>query len=213
MNKPTMRKCCKVCKDAGKEASVYETHWVRERGAVVCPTLLSQECRYCGKKGHTPKYCTMAKKANVPTRKEERKIEKPKEEKKYTTCFEALINESDDEEEQVEWTGLSLRSDLPSTVTLRPHQVSYAEMLAKKPEPKKEVKVAAVMVPKKEEVTKKVWNWADDESSDEEDDMVPMVQMGVRKLAEPTKVSVFPKKIMNWADYETSDDEEEEAGW
>ena len=183
----------------------------RERGAVVCPTLLSQECRYCGKKGHTPKYCTITKKASVPTRQEERKVEKPKEEKKkYTTCFEALINESDDEEEEVEWPGL--REDLPSSVTLRPHQMSYAEMLAKKPEPKKEIKVAAVIVPKKEEVAKKVWNWADDESSDEDEDIAPKMQMGVKK-PEPAKVSVYPKKIMNWADYETSDDEEEEVGW
>jgi hypothetical protein len=205
-----MNKCCKVCKDAGKNASVYETHWVRERGVVVCPTLLSQECRYCGKNGHTPKYCRMTKKAILSTRQEERKEDKPKEENKYKNCFDALINESDDEEEEVEWPGLSLRSDLPSTVTLRPHQVSYAEMLAKKQEPKKEVNVAAVMVPQKEKVTKRVWNWADDESSDEEEEMVPNMQMGVKKLAEPTKVSVFPKKIMNWADEE---EEEEEAGW
>ena len=53
---------CKVCKDAGKTNSEYTSHWIRNapgpNGKVVCPTLLKQECKYCKKKGHTPKHCT-----------------------------------------------------------------------------------------------------------------------------------------------------------
>ena len=59
-NQPTNRTkmFCKVCKDAKKSESVYTSHSVRdETGKVVCPTLLSQECKYCKEKGHTPKYC------------------------------------------------------------------------------------------------------------------------------------------------------------
>ena len=53
---------CKVCKDAGKNETEYTSHWVRDapgpNGKVVCPTLLSQKCKYCRKYGHTPKHCS-----------------------------------------------------------------------------------------------------------------------------------------------------------
>jgi hypothetical protein len=50
--------CCKVCKDSGKSESEYSSHWPKDSdGKTVCPTLLAQECRYCGRSGHTVKYC------------------------------------------------------------------------------------------------------------------------------------------------------------
>lgn len=55
---------CKVCMDANKPMSVYSTHRVKQNGVVVCPTLLSQECKYCHKKGHTVKFCSTLKKEN-----------------------------------------------------------------------------------------------------------------------------------------------------
>lgn len=55
---------CKVCMDANKPKSVYSTHRVKQNGVVVCPTLLSQECKYCHKKGHTVKFCSVLKKEN-----------------------------------------------------------------------------------------------------------------------------------------------------
>lgn len=49
---------CKVCKDAGKSESEYSNHFVKDReGKVVCPTLLSLQCRYCQKPGHTVSHC------------------------------------------------------------------------------------------------------------------------------------------------------------
>jgi hypothetical protein len=50
---------CKVCHDAGKTVAEYSTHYVRESrgGAVVCPTILNQQCKYCKKHGHTPSHC------------------------------------------------------------------------------------------------------------------------------------------------------------
>ena len=52
---------CKVCHDAGRPKSEYTSHFVKDKkgpgGKVVCPLLLNQECRYCHKKGHTPKEC------------------------------------------------------------------------------------------------------------------------------------------------------------
>jgi len=61
MVKSTREPYCKCCHDAGKEESVYRSHFVKDKpgedGKVVCPTLLSQECNYCKKKGHTISYC------------------------------------------------------------------------------------------------------------------------------------------------------------
>lgn len=54
-------KFCSVCRDAGKPLEVYTSHFVKDQpgpnGKVVCPTLLSQPCRYCKESGHTVKYC------------------------------------------------------------------------------------------------------------------------------------------------------------
>lgn len=52
---------CKVCFDAGEEETCYTSHFVKDRpgpnGKVVCPTLLSTECRYCHDKGHFKSHC------------------------------------------------------------------------------------------------------------------------------------------------------------
>ena len=46
---------CKVCRDAGKADF---NHFVKNLdGSTNCPTLLSQDCRYCKAPGHTAKYC------------------------------------------------------------------------------------------------------------------------------------------------------------
>jgi len=51
---------CKVCYDAKKKE--HTSHNVRDRsGKVVCPTLLSQKCKYCAKTGHTRSYCPALK--------------------------------------------------------------------------------------------------------------------------------------------------------
>jgi hypothetical protein len=58
MSRVNTKPCCKVCKDAGKSAEEYGSHWPKDKdGRVICSTLLSQECRYCGESGHTVKYC------------------------------------------------------------------------------------------------------------------------------------------------------------
>ena len=52
---------CKVCRDAGKPASEYTSHFVKDQprpeGKIVCPTLLNQACRICHNTGHTSSYC------------------------------------------------------------------------------------------------------------------------------------------------------------
>ena len=53
---------CKVCHDAGRPASEYTSHYVKDQpgpgGKVVCPTLLNQKCRICQTPGHTSTYCS-----------------------------------------------------------------------------------------------------------------------------------------------------------
>lgn len=51
---------CKFCHDMGFEG--YDTHYTKDKrgpgGKVVCPKLLSMECRSCGEKGHVHTHCT-----------------------------------------------------------------------------------------------------------------------------------------------------------
>jgi hypothetical protein len=88
--KPTInaarKPCCKVCKDAGKTELEYGNHWPKDsNGKTVCPTLLAQECRYCGKSGHTVKYCQVLTKENSA----KEKFAKQEDRKKRAQAHEA----------------------------------------------------------------------------------------------------------------------------
>ena len=65
MSSTITKMSCPVCKSAGKPESVYTSHFTKSEpgpnGTVVCPTLLAQECGYCHKTGHTPKFCPKIK--------------------------------------------------------------------------------------------------------------------------------------------------------
>lgn len=52
-------KHCKVCYQAGYGSEVYSTHFTKVDGEILCPTILNNPCHRCGRKGHTPKYCTI----------------------------------------------------------------------------------------------------------------------------------------------------------
>ena len=114
---------CKVCESAGKSEKEVKSHYPKNRdGFTVCPTLLSQECRYCTKKGHTVKYCTIKKKDedNTWVLQQERKYAFDKQSSFGTTfskgcnekankkaaklllaSFDALYESSDEEEEVI----------------------------------------------------------------------------------------------------------------
>jgi hypothetical protein len=100
--KSIQRKLCPVCKDAGKPEKEYTSHFVRDKpgpdGKTICPLLLSLNCRKCGKKGHTFKYC----KVNVKETRQEQA--RPEQEKKRPNTiqkgkFVSLAESSDEEEE------------------------------------------------------------------------------------------------------------------
>jgi hypothetical protein len=106
---------CKVCHDAGKPESEYSSHWVKSlpdksgKSTITCPTLLSNECRYCFKTGHTAKFCPILEqnkkvqeKAERIARKEEaQKKVKVEKTKSVLSGFNALAEDSDSEGEEV----------------------------------------------------------------------------------------------------------------
>jgi flagellar biosynthesis GTPase FlhF len=115
----TQKPFCKVCQDAGKSEKEYTSHYVRSEpgpnGKVVCPTLLSQSCKYCDGCGHTPKFCPVlaAHKAaeekalkqaalrEIQEKKEaEKAAPKPAAAKKQSNVFAALCSDSDSESEK-----------------------------------------------------------------------------------------------------------------
>ena len=109
---------CKVCFDAKKPQTVYETHWVKDReGNVTCPTLNSQECRYCFKAGHTVKHCPVltaqntekekqARRQEALQRREAQEAQKASQKAKASASnrggFAALYDDSDDESKDEE---------------------------------------------------------------------------------------------------------------
>ena len=65
----TAQPFCKVCYDAGKNESVYTSHFLKDKqgpeGKVVCPYLLSLTCSFCKKsEGHTARHCPILLKRN-----------------------------------------------------------------------------------------------------------------------------------------------------
>ena len=101
--RPASKMHCKVCESAKKSPSIIASHFPKNRdGKTVCPTLLAQQCRGCGVKGHTISYCTIKEtpiKPTVCTIKV--KETKPKETNKPTTAYDSLYMSDDDEEEVV----------------------------------------------------------------------------------------------------------------
>ena len=101
---------CKVCMDAGKSRIEYESHYVKTReGVVCCPTLLSQQCRYCkltGKAGnHTVKYCpTLLKQQSEKNYAEkcsqdQKNANKSSKKTALSNAFAAAFSDSDTESE------------------------------------------------------------------------------------------------------------------
>ena len=96
---------CNVCHSAKKPLSIVTSHYPKNReGNTVCPTLLSQECRLCGKKGHTVKYCTKEQpKEQTRDNKERPRIkEQAPVKKRVLDVFNVLYESSDDEETRQE---------------------------------------------------------------------------------------------------------------
>ena len=159
---------CKVCADSKKPESVFTSHNVRDpkTNVVLCPTLLSQKCNYCGQNGHTTSHCK-SKQKDARIEEREIKLAKTKAQtdtsKSRKTGFAALESDSDDDVDDVV-------EDYPQVSThalTKPVLVGYAAALQKEPVPTKIYTMETFpMFPKP---TKKL-DWATAESDSEGDE-------------------------------------------
>ena len=146
------KKYCKVCHDAGKSETEYTSHFIRENrdpcSKVVCPTLLSLECRYCSKKGHTVKYCKLLEKDKIAEARQTKSSitnTKPKSQEKYkqpNNMFSNLESDSEDEEQEQdvkEVKEVEVRAPITSNIK------SYASALLRPALTSKEVKIAPII--------------------------------------------------------------------
>ena len=140
-----LKKYCKVCHDAGKSETEYTSHFIRENrdpcSKVVCPTLLSLECRYCSKKGHTVKYCKLLEKDKIAETRQSKSITntKSKSQEKYkqpNNMFSNLESDSEDEDDEKQEKELVIRA--PAITT---NIKSYASALLRPAIIPKEVKI------------------------------------------------------------------------
>ena len=175
------KKYCKVCHDAGKSETEYTSHFIRENrdpcSKVVCPTLLSLECRYCSKKGHTVKYCKLLEKDKIAEARQTKSSitnTKPKSQEKYkqpNNMFSNLESDSEDEEQEQdvkEVKEVEVRAPITSNIK------SYASALLRPALTSKEVKIAPIITRQNNDIVPSYNNikntyiknksWADTES-------------------------------------------------
>jgi hypothetical protein len=147
---------CKVCHDAGLPEKEYTSHYVKSEpgpnGKVICPTLLSQECRFCFSSGHTERYCPVIAENNK-TKRRMPIIDKKKNEQReknngntYPINRFSCLNISDDNTRQNEQTikedkNITLDEDFPALTRIKsvanipkPAIIGYANVAAKKPD-------------------------------------------------------------------------------
>lgn len=215
---------CKFCKDSGKSQSEFTSHYPKDKpgkeGKVICPTILSNDCRYCHEKGHAKSHCpklnakNSRKRLSGPNRfrrrpqkgpntlngwtmtamkqQRPRSIAQPKRKESKAIEFNAFaaLHTSDDEDVNV-----------PRPAVVKPKAV--AGSWAKKPDLSKEA-IQQKLVSKKQEL-------AVEQQVKEKDNMTPLLTV---KEAY-TKIQSIPSYIGSWADAcdsdsdSDSDDEEE----
>jgi hypothetical protein len=184
---PALKKFCKVCQDAGKSEKEYTSHFVRSapgpNGVVVCPTLLSQECRYCYGRGHTVKFCTVLEKnkkgeAFAAVASNQKKVVAKEKQVNPANSFDALYASDNDEEEELVSKvskNTNIVDEFPvlgaakKESLVKANAFSYAAALATEVKPKPLAPVATPVI--KTTPVRKWKTWADcDSSSDEDED-------------------------------------------
>jgi len=110
-----VKKFCKVCFDLKKTKEEYESHYVRENpdpsSKVTCPVLLSLECTFCSKPGHTVGYCKeLAHKKKEDEKRKRMELQKekpplePVKKQRPSNPFAALCDDSSDSETEQKQT-------------------------------------------------------------------------------------------------------------
>lgn len=220
---------CKVCHDAGKPESEYSNHWVRSlpdrsgKTTVTCPTLLSNECRYCYKLGHTAKFCPVIEKnkkdqdkaERIAARKEEEAQKKVKIENSTPAKrgFAALQEDSSDSEAE------NIQVSVLPTIVIEEYPSLGASMKPKMavhlPSVKPEIKTgwaAVAAKPKSAPVEDHFLAQLEERSMIKN---LPQSALKPKAAPMPSIKSAerdYTKKIYttNWADWSDSDSDEEE---
>ena len=71
------KKFCSVCHKAGKSEREYTSHFIKSipgpNGIVICPTILSSECKFCFQRGHwaSEEYCPALRQKKKQEKKEQ----------------------------------------------------------------------------------------------------------------------------------------------
>ena len=213
--KPVYKTLCKVCQDAGKSEQEYTNHSVRDKsGKTLCPTLLSQECRNCFKKGHTVKYCTLLKEHAEPVRTE---IVKPKPvaSSKPNNVFMVLESDSEEEEEEEKVSMPMIIApclpDLFPALTAAPTNLkpafSYGKIIQQVNDPETYAKA------KEAEMKLKAEKYAEEREEKRKAELIEYAKAQVKaemeRQAREERLSKITKQS-RWVDAESSDEEDDE---
>jgi hypothetical protein len=111
----TVKKYCGVCHKAGLTEKEYTSHFTKstpgEKGIVICPTILNNECSFCYQKGHFKTACPaiadrqrMEKKRAIEDKRQyykqqENEVRANSEKKTANGGFAALYQSDDSDEE------------------------------------------------------------------------------------------------------------------
>lgn len=182
---------CPICIAAG--VTHVRPHRIRDdRNKVTCPTLLKQKCMHCGKKGHTPKYCSELKKEEKD--KKRRDYENAKHEK-TTKPTEMRNRSSTNVFEALKQSNRKVQEKGPSTVAVAS---PWKEALTKKAAPQKKKTRTAISI-----AVTNVYDSDDDELSDAENQSKQYTRV---KIA-PRRPNLKPKDTP-WSEMESDDEYE-----
>jgi len=223
-----------VCQDSGKGPEIYGSHYVKDRlGAVICPTLLSQACRYCDKAGHTVKFCEELKKNNREKEQRERQYQRDRVAKPvraetvpvvqaFKGRFAALASDDEDEVPVAPPPTKKARINMEETPikkTVQFKEEDFPSLTAKSTatiQPQVQTsyaaKLAAAPVPAPTQI-RYPENYQTDELSFDDLGVVfctgfahPM-HSRIKPAAKPVTTHVTKKTTRNWDDDESEDDE------
>ena len=218
-------KYCSACFKAGKDKSTYTSHYVKSvpgpKGIIVCPTILSASCKYCGESGHwaNEKHCP-AMRSDIKNKTEFVRVESRKSagfssnskienNENRRGGFSSLCDSSSDSEDEKVITGVKrarfenlpvVSAVVPVKASLPKAGVSWAAMASSLPVKPEEKTVDSARY---------YYTGKDDTNgSDEEKQKEAFKIINERRREAFSRIQLG----LSWTDkmYDSSDDEEEE---
>ena len=180
---------CVVCKNAGKSEREYSSHFVKNiDGIVVCPIIKATTCTYCSKKGHISKYCNKRERdeklATKQQQQSSRMRSKPCKKEVASVGFSVLSCDDEEtlieditlldkyieEEKTADKRGDNKMSFREALTTLKPTSVEEPKKDNDMVELTKEVMKSMFSTKMPSERKRRIINWADSDSDDDEED-------------------------------------------